>query len=60
MLKEKATVLNLSSIDYRLLHAMGDNNYFYPFDAESESRVLDKWDQLTNKAKPTAEFVQVA
>jgi len=60
MLKQKATILNLSSIDYRLLHAIGDNNYFYPYDAETESLVIAKWDQLTNKAKPSAQFVEVA
>lgn len=39
LLKERAQVLNLSSIDYRLLHAMGDNNYFFPAGATTEADI---------------------
>jgi len=39
---------------------MGDNNYFYPLGATSEASVQEKWDQLTNKAKPLPQLVEVA
>jgi cell division protein ZapE len=52
MLKHKSTVLNLSSIDYRLLHAMGANNYLSPTSPQTAQLVQAMWDQLTNSAKP--------
>lgn len=36
LVKEKAHVLNLSSIDYRLLNQAGKNNYFYPLNADTD------------------------
>jgi hypothetical protein len=39
---------------------MGDNNYFFPTGADTNAKVQEKWDQLTNKSKPTPQVVEVA
>lgn len=39
---------------------MGENNYFFPTGTDTDSKVKDKWDQLTNKSKPTPQVVEVA
>ena len=38
-LKSKAKVLNLSSVDYRLLYAMGENNYFFTTSLVTDSKI---------------------
>ena len=45
LLNEKCQVINLSSIDYRLLHSMGMDSYYYPAGTpETESSVRKVWD----------------
>jgi predicted ATPase len=54
-------VINLNSIDYRLLHAMSIENYYHPAGTkETESKIQHVWDSLTNRAPGTAMQVQVA
>lgn len=61
MINEKCEVINLSSIDYRLLHSMGMDSYYYPAGTqETEKKMKTIWDQLTNSAKGTFKNVEVA
>lgn len=39
LLKEKSHVINLSSIDYRLLNAMGMDSYYSPTGPETEINI---------------------
>ena len=55
-LKENFKVINLSSVDYRLLNTMGMENYYYPL-SNSEERVQAIWNKLTNASK--GEFMRV-
>jgi cell division protein ZapE len=59
-LNEKADIVNLNSIDYRLLHSMGMNSYYSPFSTETTQAVEDIWNSLTGSAKGTFANVEVA
>ncbi len=42
---------SLNAIDYRLLHAMGMDNYYYPFGTPATEKSIQRvWDQLTNNS----------
>lgn len=58
-LKHKCEVINLSSIDYRLLHSMGMDSYYSPT-GSVDDKVLNIWNQLTNKSPGTFRNVEVA
>ena len=61
MLKEKSHVINLSSIDYRLLHTMGMDSYYHPTGSpEAEEGVEKIWNELTNKSKGEFMNIEVA
>jgi cell division protein ZapE len=47
LLNDKCDVINLSSIDYRLLHAMGMDSFYHPT-GSVDSELLTIWNQLTN------------
>ena len=54
-------MLNLNSIDYRLLNAMSIENDYHPAGTkETEAKIQHVWDSLTNKAQGVAMQVQVA
>lgn len=61
MLNEKCEVINISSIDYRLLHSMGMESYYHPTGApETEAAIQKIWNELTNKAPGEFMMVTVA
>ena len=61
LLNQKSHVINLNSIDYRLLHAMSIENYYHPAGTKDiEAKIKHVWDSLTNRAQGTAMQVQVA
>lgn len=54
-------MINLSSIDYRLLHSMGFGSYFYPSGTEAISeKMKNVWDTLTNSSKGEIKQIEVA
>ena len=60
---EKFDVINLSSIDYRLLNTMGMDSYYYPgkHNNNSTSKEIDAmWDKLTNNSIGKHMTIQVA
>lgn len=60
-LKQKADIINLNTIDYRLLNAMGIDNYYAPLsDPKTEQAVTNVWNQLTGSARGEMKVVQVA
>jgi cell division protein ZapE len=59
-IKAHSHVINLSSIDYRLLNSMGMDNYVSKSEGESESKINVLWDQLTNSARGEMKMVEVA
>lgn len=62
-LKANCEVVNLSSIDYRLLHSMGMDSYYYPGshnNNNTEKEVDKMWDKLTNNAVGKYMSVEVA
>ena len=49
LLNEKSEVINLSSVDYRLLMTMGMSSYHYPTgNPEVTSKLKAVWDNLSN------------
>jgi cell division protein ZapE len=61
MLHQKCQVVNLSSIDYRLLHSMGMGSYFSPSGTnETNAKMQQIWDQLTNSSKGSYKSIEVA
>jgi cell division protein ZapE len=61
MLNTDFDVINLSSIDYRLLNSMGMDSYYFPIGTPETKANLDKmWNQLTNSAKGTYKMIDVA
>lgn len=61
MLNEKCEVINLSSIDYRLLHSMGMDSYYYPAGSdETKIKMEEIWNQLTNNSVGMYQMVEVA
>jgi predicted ATPase len=45
MLRDKAEIVNLSSIDYRLLKSMGVSSYYYPTGSpEATKSIQEVWD----------------
>jgi predicted ATPase len=51
MINEKCQVINLSSIDYRLLHSMGMDSYYHPIGTpETNEKMQSLWNQLTNNS----------
>ena len=51
LLKEKSNVLCMNSIDYRLLHAMGMDHYYYPTgDSQVVENINEMWDHLTSNS----------
>lgn len=59
MLYDSADVLELETIDYRLLHAMGFDNYYHPIGPESEQAITEVWNKLTNNAVGGYEIASV-
>ena len=59
-LKERCEVINLSSIDYRLLNSMGMDNWFCTKTDNCDKLVKDMWNQLTNNAQGSSMMVPVA
>ena len=62
-LKQNCEVINLSSIDYRLLHTMGMDSYYWPgeHNKNNTDKELDKiWDNLTNHSVGKFMSVEVA
>jgi len=39
MLKARAQIVSLNSIDYRLLNSMGMDSYYAPFGADTEANI---------------------
>lgn len=61
LLNNKCEVINLSSIDYRLLHSMGMDSYYHPSGSlETIENVKKMWDLLTNKSVGKYENIEVA
>jgi predicted ATPase len=61
LLNEKCDVINLSSIDYRLLHSMGMENWYHPTGStESLQGVNKMWNLLTNRSTGKYENIEVA
>ena len=60
MLKVKANILELRTIDYRLLNAIGANTYFYPLVEETGFRMNDVWQQMTGHATSERKVITVA
>lgn len=61
LLNEQSHVINLNSIDYRLLHAMGMETFYYPAGKKETTQALDRvWNQLTNNSPGTPSVVTVA
>mmetsp|Transcript_10583 Transcript_10583/g.17768 ORF Transcript_10583/g.17768 Transcript_10583/m.17768 type:complete len:178 (+) Transcript_10583:461-994(+) len=61
MLKEKCEVIKMSSIDYRLLHTMGQDSFYYPSGSKEANDGVEKmWNQLTNSSKGEYKMVDVA
>ena len=51
LLKNKSEVINLSSVDYRLLMTMGMSSYYYPSGApEVTAKIKEVWNNLANGA----------
>lgn len=59
-LKEKALVINLSSMDFRLLNAMGMDTYYYPTGPDTERDIQRVWDSLTDNSKGEPRTIEVA
>jgi len=51
---------SLSSIDYRLLNAMGIDSFYYPLNSETSAKIDRIWGQLTNNSPGKFEVVEVA
>jgi len=61
MINEKFKVINLNSIDYRLLNTMGMDSYYYPANSpETEDKIESIWKSLTNNARGAFTTVEVA
>jgi predicted ATPase len=50
LLKERSSIINLSSMDYRLLNTEIEANYFHPLNHETKANVDKTWDALTSSA----------
>jgi len=60
-LYEKCEVINISSIDYRLLHSMGMDSYYHPTGDPKTTESIEKiWNQLTNNSKGEFGMITVA
>ena len=59
-LKRECHVINLSSIDYRLLNSMGMDNWFCTKTDDCDDLVNKMWNTLTNGAVGNRMMVQVA
>jgi len=60
LIHEKCHVLNLSSIDYRLLNQQGIDNFYSPFNEETSTKVDECWNKLTGNSKGEYILVEVA
>ena len=58
-LNSKCDVINLSSIDYRLLHSMGMDSYYSPT-GSVDDKLITIWNQLTNKSPGSFRNIEVA
>lgn len=59
-LKVECEVINLSSIDYRLMNSMGMDNWVRESEPDAEKQIDALWSQLTNNAPGESMVVQVA
>ena len=59
LIYEKCEVISLKSIDYRLLNAIGMDSYYHPICKESDNKIQQIWDQLTNKSPGTPTIIKV-
>eukprot|EP00354_Favella_ehrenbergii_P004577 CAMPEP_0170457340 /NCGR_PEP_ID=MMETSP0123-20130129/4666_1 /TAXON_ID=182087 /ORGANISM="Favella ehrenbergii, Strain Fehren 1" /LENGTH=165 /DNA_ID=CAMNT_0010721103 /DNA_START=414 /DNA_END=911 /DNA_ORIENTATION=- len=57
MLKTRAQIVSLNSIDYRLLNSMGMDSFYSPLGSETDQKVQKVWDQLTGSSKGTPSMV---
>ena len=53
------TLFRLETIDYRLLHAQGFDNYYSPVGKESDEAITKVWNQLTDNAEGGFEICSV-
>eukprot|EP00347_Sterkiella_histriomuscorum_P005559 403356147 len=60
LLNEKSHVINLSSIDYRLLNAMKMDSYYHPTGKDTDIKLEQLWNSLTNNKPGTPKAIEVA